>query len=65
MGLEEMVLAEGMVITVEPRLDADGWLYGNEDMVLVTVDGCDTLTTFPREPLELCATEPLAVTLQG
>jgi Xaa-Pro aminopeptidase len=63
MGMEEMILSEGMVITVEPRLDADGWLYGNEDMVLVTADGCDTLTSFPREPLELHAAKPLAVRL--
>jgi Xaa-Pro aminopeptidase len=63
MGMEEMILSEDMVITVEPRLDADGWLYGNEDMVLVTADGCDTLTRFPREPLELHAAKPLAVML--
>jgi Xaa-Pro aminopeptidase len=53
MGSEEMLLAENMVFTVEPRLTLDSeWLYGNEDMVLVTADGCESLTTFPREPLE-------------
>lgn len=54
MGPEEMVLVENMVITVEPRLALDdAWLFGNEDMVLVTADGCETLTNYPVEPLEL------------
>jgi Xaa-Pro aminopeptidase len=54
MGAERMVLVENMLITVEPRLALDdAWLFGNEDMVLVTADGCETLTNFPVEPLDL------------
>jgi Xaa-Pro aminopeptidase len=52
MGVEEMVLAENMVITVEPRIVfEDRWLMANEDMVLVTPEGGKTFGTFPREPL--------------
>ena len=54
MGYEEMELAENMVITVEPRIALnDEYLFGNEDMVLVTADGAEPLTTFPKTPLEL------------
>lgn len=54
MGREEMTLAENMLITVEPRIALDGdYLFGNEDMVLVTAAGCESLTSFPIEPLEL------------
>ena len=54
MGVEEMVLEENMVITVEPRVVFDHrFLMANEDMVLVTPDGGTSLTSFPREPLGL------------
>jgi Xaa-Pro aminopeptidase len=54
MGVEEMVLAENMVITVEPRIVfEDRWLMANEDMVLVTPHGGETFESFPREPLGL------------
>lgn len=54
MGKEEMLLQENMVITVEPRIALDDeYLFGNEDMVLITSSGCESLTSFPREPLEL------------
>ena len=54
MGVEEMVLQENMVITVEPRIVFDDrFLMANEDMVLVTPEGGTSLTSFPREPLGL------------
>ena len=54
MGVEEMVLEENMVITVEPRVVfRDRFLMANEDMVLVTPGGGTSLTSFPREPLGL------------
>lgn len=48
----EETLAAGMVITLEPGIYLPG-LGGVrlEDMVLVTADGCQTLTTSPREIL--------------
>jgi Xaa-Pro aminopeptidase len=54
MGVEEVVLEENMVITVEPRLVfEDRFLMANEDMCIVTPDGASPLTSFPREPLGL------------
>jgi Xaa-Pro aminopeptidase len=54
MGLESMALQENMLITVEPRIAVDDtWLFGNEEMVLVTASGCEVLTSYPTEPLEL------------
>lgn len=46
----EETLAAGMVVTLEPGVYLPG-LGGVrlEDMVLVTADGCDTLTTSPRQ----------------
>lgn len=52
MGREEMILEPGMALTVEPRIAVgDGYLAGNEDMVLVTSAGCDVLTSFPKKPI--------------
>jgi Xaa-Pro aminopeptidase len=54
MGIEEMPLAENMVLAIEPRLSVDDvYLVGNEDMVQVTADGGLSLTAFPKEPFEL------------
>ncbi|MGA0565502.1 M24 family metallopeptidase [Ancylobacter sp. VNQ12] len=54
MGIEEMPLAENMVLAIEPRLAVDGrHLVGNEDMVVVTPGGGCSLTHFPADPLEL------------
>ena len=46
----ELVLQPGMVITVEPGIYLPGW--GGiriEDDVLVTPDGCELLTSVPRD----------------
>ena len=46
----DMPLEEGMVFTIEPGVYLEGW--GGiriEDDVLVTGDGCETLTSFSRE----------------
>lgn len=54
MGMEEMLLEENMLITVEPRIVFDGeYLMGNEDMVLVTADGAEPLGSYPLDSLEL------------
>lgn len=53
MGVEEMVLEENMVITVEPRIALDGSLFANEHMCLVTADGGVPFDTYPDGPLSL------------
>jgi PAS domain S-box-containing protein len=48
-GGNDMPLEEGMVFTVEPGVYLEGW--GGiriEDNVVVTADGCESLTTFSR-----------------
>lgn len=50
----EAVLAEGMVITIEPGIYLPG--VGGvriEDTVVVTVDGCDILTSIPKHYRQL------------
>lgn len=54
MGIEDMPLAENMVLAIEPRLAVAGkHLVGNEDMVVVTPQGGQSLTHFPTDPLVL------------
>lgn len=53
MGLEDLVLAPGMTITVEPRIALDGVLIGTEDIVLITENEAECLTHFPKFPFEL------------
>lgn len=53
MGVEQMMLEENMVITVEPRIAFEGSLFANEHMVLVTPDGGVALDNYPHGPLSL------------
>jgi Xaa-Pro aminopeptidase len=54
MGIEELPLAENMILAIEPRLAIDNrFLVGNEDMVQVTPAGGVSLTTFDRNNVEL------------
>jgi|TARA_B110000263_G_scaffold81191_1_gene71015 Xaa-Pro dipeptidase len=44
------LLEEGMVITIEPGLYKKGSLgIRIEDDVVITNDGCESLTTFPKQ----------------
>lgn len=52
--VEETKLAANMVLAIEPRVSLnDTYLFGNEDMVLVTEAGGVPLTQFPKTPLEI------------
>jgi len=43
-------LQEGMVINIEPIFVLDGRLYHTEDLVLVTKNGTEMLSTDKRNP---------------
>ncbi len=48
------VFTPGMVMCIEPKIWIPGAAYLRvEDMVLITEDGCESLTTFDRELFEL------------
>lgn len=51
--VEETLLAENMILAIEPRIAVENYLFGIEDMVLVSQEGGVPLTQFPREPLEI------------
>jgi Xaa-Pro aminopeptidase len=46
---DPIVLAENMVITVEPGIVRDDGVFHAEENVLVTKDGCEILSRAPRE----------------
>ena len=50
----EQVFEPGMIMTIEPKLFFPGEAFMCvEDMILITEDGCEPLTTFDRELYEL------------
>lgn len=50
----EVTLQPGMVCSVEPGIYIPGWGGVRiEDLIVVTEDGCDILTTAPKELIEL------------
>ena len=51
-----MLLRPGMTFTIEPGIYLDGVAGARiEDIVAVTEDGVDTLTTLPRELVDIAA----------
>ncbi|MDR7417495.1 MAG: Xaa-Pro peptidase family protein [Armatimonadota bacterium] len=53
---EEAVLSPGAVVTVEPGVYLPGWGGVRiEDLVVITDDGCDNLTTLPKDLIEVGA----------
>jgi Xaa-Pro aminopeptidase len=53
MGIEETLLADNMVLAIEPRVLVDGFLIGHEDMVHVTPTGGVSFTHFDRDEFEI------------
>jgi Xaa-Pro aminopeptidase len=52
--VEDTPLAANMTLAIEPRIAMDDlYLFGNEDVVLITESGGVPLNQFPKQPLEL------------
>jgi Xaa-Pro aminopeptidase len=52
-GIDETVLAEGMTLTVEPKFMSDDGLVNPDDVVVVTADGHELLSTLPSPELHV------------
>lgn len=52
-GADETVLAAGMTLTVEPKFYSDDGLVNPDEMVLVTNDGHEILSTIPSRELHV------------
>lgn len=50
---EETLLQENMTLALEPRVRLGNFLFGVEDVVVVTPEGGESLNRFEKEPLEL------------
>jgi Xaa-Pro aminopeptidase len=46
---DETLCQEGLVFTIEPRFITDNGVYNCEELILVSQEGPQVLTSFPRE----------------
>lgn len=52
-GADPTILKTGMVVTVEPKFYSEDGLVNPDEMVLVTDDGCEILSTIPDRGLHV------------